>query len=114
MICVHNIRLQKWFKLTSTSQSTIMSIKNNLKPETRALIVTTGYQLRAVKNHNKGLPINTKTTFVSATDIRKAIGKDHNEGHDRLLGIKSVRRWWKKREEFEATGQLKPAPRSTL
>ena len=83
----------------------------NLKPETRALIVRTGYQLQAVRNNKLGLPLNTNTK-VKYEAIREEIGNNHNEDHNNKLGIKSVKRWWDKREEFQQTDSLEPAKRT--
>ena len=83
----------------------------NLKPETRALIVRTGYQLQAVRNNKLGLPLNTNTK-VKYEAIREEIGNNHNEDHNNKLGNRAVKRWWNKRQEFQQTGSLEHAKRT--
>lgn len=81
----------------------------NIKPETRSLILETGFKLEALK-HKSGLKRtwrhNPRSTKVKYTDIRNDIGANHTEPHNGLLNCRVVKRWWDRRGEFRATATL--------
>lgn len=85
--------------------------KNNIQARTRVLIVKVGYQIQAEIIQQQGLPFDAdpKIKFV---DIQRRIGTNHPEGHNNLLNIKTIKKWWNRRHEFEETGNLNHAPRS--
>ena len=88
-----------------------MARSNNVKPETRALIVNTGRKLQGIKIAKDDLELQSSPK-IKYCDIQRAIGTNHSESHNELLGIKCVKRWWDEREVFDLTGSLQHKPRS--
>ena len=65
----------------------------NLKPETRSLIVHIGRKLQGKKIAIKNLDIGASPK-VKYSEIRDAIGTNHDEGHHNKLDRRAIKRWW--------------------
>ena len=83
----------------------------NLSAQTRSLILKVGYQLQGQIIHSKNLRFDADPK-VKYVDIQRTIGTNHNEGHDKLIDIRTIKLWWDRRHEYETTASVKPAPRS--
>ena len=86
--------------------------KSNVSNATKALIIKTGYQLQVEKNIKLKKPIDAPTKIMP-TQIRRRIGGNHYEPHNKPLNIKTVTHWWRNgREKFEKGESLEAQPRS--
>eukprot|EP01084_Bolivina_argentea_P160567 279600_1 len=84
---------------------------SNLLPETRVLIVKEGWNLQAQKRIQNNLSLFSSPK-IKYSEIKRAIGTNHNEPHDKELSRPSCKHWWDKRKDLELTGKLEHKKRT--